>query len=72
MKNVIVERVIHKGVNRVALRFRYDTGLISVVKRFPDARWSQQMGCWHIADSTDVITLLEKAFYGEDTGCTCE
>jgi integrase/recombinase XerD len=65
MKNVIVERVIHKGVNRVALRFPYDTGLISVVKGFPDARWSQQMGCWHIADSTDVITLLEKTFYGK-------
>ena len=65
MKNVIAERVIHKGVNRVALRFPYDTGLISVVKGFPDTRWSQQMGCWHIADSTDVITLLEKAFYGK-------
>jgi integrase/recombinase XerD len=65
MKNVIIERVIHKGVNRVALRFPYDTGLISVVKGFPDARWSQQLGCWHIADSIDAITLLEKAFYGK-------
>ena len=65
MKNVIVERIIHKGVSRVALRFPYDTGLISVIKGFPDARWSKQMGCWHIAEGTDIITLLEKAFFGK-------
>jgi len=63
MKNVIVERVIHDGESRVALRFPYDTELISVVKGFPGARWSNQMKCWHIADSADVITLLLKAFY---------
>ncbi|MCJ7448054.1 MAG: site-specific integrase [Bacteroidales bacterium] len=63
MKNVIAERVIHKGINRVALRFPYDAELITIVKGFPDARWSQQMGCWHIEDSSDVIDLLLKAFY---------
>ena len=65
MKNVIVERVIHKGVNRVALRFPYDAELISVVKRFPDVRWSKQMNCWHIADSVDVINLLLKGLIGK-------
>ena len=65
MKDVTVERVIHKGVNRIALRFAYDGALISVVKGFPDYRWSNQMKCWHIADNTDVITLLLKAFYGK-------
>ncbi len=63
MKNVIVERVIHDGESRVALRFPYDTVLISVVKGFPGARWSNKMKCWHIPDSSDVITLLLKAFY---------
>ena len=62
MKNVIVERVIHDSESRVALRFPYDRELISVVKSFPDARWSKRMKCWHIADSKDVITLLLKAF----------
>ena len=65
MKNVIAERVIHKGVTRIALRFPYDTGLISVVKGFPDARWSQQMDCWHIENSSDIIAALLKAFYGK-------
>ena len=65
MKNVTVERVIHKGVNRIALRFPYDAELISITKGFPDARWSQQMNCWHIEYSSDVINLLLKAFYGK-------
>ena len=60
---MIVERVIHDGESRVALRFPYDTVLISVVKGFPGARWSNKMKCWHIPDSSDVITLLLKAFY---------
>jgi integrase/recombinase XerD len=65
MKNIIAERVIHNGVSRIAIRFPYDAELISVVKGFPDVRWSNQMKCWHIADSMDTITKLLKAFYGK-------
>jgi integrase/recombinase XerD len=65
MKTVIAERVIHKGDSRIALRFPYDTELIVVVKGFSDARWSEQMKCWHIADRTDVITLLLNTFHGK-------
>jgi integrase/recombinase XerD len=65
MKNVTIERVIHKGVDRVVLRFHYDSELISVVKGFPDARWSQQMGCWHVADSSDVVALILKGLNGK-------
>ena len=63
MKNVTAERIIHDGGNRVALRFPYDNELISIVKRLPDARWSNRMKCWHIAESTDVITMLLEAFH---------
>jgi len=63
MKNVIIERVIHNGVNRVVLRFPYNTELITVVKGLPDSRWSSRMKCWHVPDSPDVITLLLKAFH---------
>jgi integrase/recombinase XerD len=65
MKNVIAERVMHKGMDRVTLRFPYDAELITIVKGLPDARWSQQMGCWHIENSFDIITALLKAFYGK-------
>lgn len=65
MKNVIAEKVMHKGMDRVTLRFPYDAELIKIVKGLPDARWSQQMGCWHIEDSSDIISTLLKVFYGK-------
>ena len=63
MKNIRVKRVIHHGEIRVSLIFPYDTELISVVKGFPGARWSNQMKSWHIADSAETIPLLLKAFH---------
>ena len=65
MKTVIVQRVIHGGINRVSLRFPYDADLIKVTRGLPDSKWSNQMKCWHVADSSDIITLLLKAFYGK-------
>jgi len=65
MKTVIAERVIHRGSDRVTLRFPYDAELINITREQYDARWSKQMNCWHIPDSSDIITLLLKAFYGK-------
>lgn len=65
MKNIIAERVLHKGMNRVSLRFPYDAELIKITRGLPDPIWSSQMKCWHIPDSTDIIALLLKAFYGK-------
>lgn len=65
MKNIVAERVMHKGLDRVTLRFPYDAELITIVKGMPDARWSQQMGCWHIENSSDIIAAILKAFYGK-------
>jgi len=65
MKNVIVERVIHDGESRIALRFSYDTELISVVKGFPGARWSNQMRYWHIPDKPYVVQELFKLLKGK-------
>jgi len=65
MKNVIAERVIHDGENRVTLRFPIDNELIKIVKGLPNARWSRRMKCWHISDRKDVISLLLNAFNGK-------
>jgi integrase/recombinase XerD len=65
MKNVVAERVVHKGMDRITLKFPYDDLLIKIVRGFPDARWSQQMGCWHIENGSDMISVLLKAFYGK-------
>ena len=65
MKNIIVERVIHDGGNRIALRFPYDQELNGVVKELPDAQWSSDMKYWHISDSSDIVSILLKTFYGK-------
>jgi hypothetical protein len=48
MKNMIIERVVHDGVNRVSLRFDYDKELISVARGIPGAKWSSRMKCYYI------------------------
>ena len=62
MKSIIAERVIHKGESRIALRFPYDTELISVVKGIPDARWSQSMNCWHLPDNQMTSEMMIQVF----------
>jgi integrase/recombinase XerD len=65
MKNIIIERVIRDGGNRITLRFPYDQELNCIVKELADAQWSSDMKYWHICDSPDVISLLLKAFSGK-------
>jgi len=65
MKTIAAERVVHKGVNRIALKFPYDVELISIIKNFPGARWSLSMNCWHVADEGDVFAELMRVFAGK-------
>jgi integrase/recombinase XerD len=58
MTTIIAERVRHDGGMRVALKFPYDQEIINLVRTLPDARWSNRMQCWHIADNEDIITIL--------------
>ena len=65
MKNIKGERMVHKGDNRIALRFSYDQDLINLVKELEDARWSSEMKCWHIKDNNEIITILLNKFKGK-------
>ena len=65
MKNLTVERVIHDGVSRVALRFPYDPDLIALVKELPDARWSSTNRYWHIPDKPDMVQELFRLLKGK-------
>ena len=65
MKTIIAERVIHRDVNRIALRFPFDAELTHIVRVLPGARWSRQMSCRHMDDRTNVIDLLLEAFKGK-------
>jgi len=65
MKNVTVEKITHKGEKRLALRFRYDSELIAIVRTLPGALWSDTLKCWLISDGLNVIDLLFKSFKGK-------
>ena len=61
MITLIVERVVHDSGIRVALRFPYDRELVEVVRKLPDARWSNRLQSWHVADVENLeLILLEK------------
>lgn len=65
IKTIKIERVVHHGENRISVRFSYDEELINIVRGFSDARWSEQMNCWHVGDKKDAIAMLFKAFSGK-------
>ncbi len=65
MKTIKAEKVIHRGENRISLKFPYDQELILSVKELKDARWSSEMKYWHIQDSPDIIKLLLEKFRGK-------
>ena len=65
MKTINVERLVHHGMDRIALRFRYDSELIGIVRTLPGARWSSQMRYWHIDDSPDAFESIKQAFLGK-------
>ncbi|MFZ2286543.1 MAG: tyrosine-type recombinase/integrase [Bacteroidales bacterium] len=61
MITVIVERVVHDGGIRVALRFPYDRDLVEVIRSLPGVRWSKRLQCWHMAEVENIeAILLEK------------
>ncbi len=55
-----IERTRHRGEQRLKLIFSYDPELIKQVRKIPDCRWSATMKCWHVPDSTRVLTALKE------------
>ena len=62
MVKITVERVLHDGGMRVALSFPPDPEITERVKVLPGAAWSDEIRCWTIPDTPDVISLLLEKF----------
>jgi integrase/recombinase XerD len=61
MITITIERVLHDGGIRVALKFASDREVTEKVMKLPGARWSEKLNCWHIPDSPDVASeIFEK------------
>jgi integrase/recombinase XerD len=58
----------HRERNIIAVRFKYDKGLVNRFKQLPGARWSQTLRSWHVPDTTEYrkrFGLPEKAPIGK-------
>ena len=70
--------ILHRGEKRIAVYFKKNSELISEIKKFEDARWSQTLLAWHVPDtaenrdtfnieiieiSQEVISQIEKFKY---------
>ena len=62
IKMIEVKRIEHRGEKRIGLFFPYDPEIINQVKKLPERRWSQSLGCWHVPDSDKAIQTLKSSF----------
>lgn len=53
-----VTPLVHRDARRLALRFRFDPELISVIKALPECRWSRTHRCWYLPATDDAYHLL--------------
>lgn len=64
MKMVVIKRMTHNGESRLILKFNYDPELINLTKQIEGAQWSYSNKCWHVPDSSDMLSRIFKLFKG--------
>lgn len=57
-----VKKVIHRNEPRIVLNLPYMDENIQLVKKIPDARWSQTLRSWHIQYTKEAYGLLKGYF----------
>jgi len=58
MNTVHVESVLHRGVRRIKLEFKFDPDIINFIKVIDGARWSATKQCWHLPYTDTSINRL--------------
>jgi len=53
---------IHRGVNRLFIRFPFDNKVAEVIKRIAPCRWSKTERAWHFEASNTVFEKLKEAY----------
>lgn len=62
-KTVTLEALEHNGQRRIALRFPYDSGLITIAKRI-GGQWSSSNKCWHVKNGSASMKAIFAAYKG--------
>lgn len=60
-----LKRANYKNENRLLLEFAYNKDLIVLIKQLPDAKWSNSLKAWHIADTKENFNAVFLLFKGK-------
>ena len=59
-----LEKIHHRGYNRIAIYCKYDKALIQKIRTIKFAKWSQTKRCWHVPYNINSFQEI-KAQFGE-------
>lgn len=65
MKEVRLIPVVHRDEKRLLVKFAYDAGLISIIKKVSGAKFSATHKSWHVPDNKDTQDVLLSLFSGK-------
>lgn len=57
-----VERIRHRGEDRIKLDFPYSADIVQKIRLLPDAKWSKTLKAWHIPSSSNAYRQLTELF----------
>lgn len=57
-----IEKIRHRGEDRIKLDFAYSADLVQKVRQLPGAKWSKTLGAWHIPNSSSAYSQLADLF----------
>jgi hypothetical protein len=52
-EKVKYELVVHRGLPRILVQFKYNPTWIDRLRKTTDAKWSKTHQAWHIADTAE-------------------
>jgi len=62
MSTIKIEKIQHKGSEKIRIEFGYDKERIERVKQIPGAQWSQSQKAWHIPDTNEDVEKFNQLF----------
>jgi len=67
MATIIVKPFFHRGEECIAVCFRPDSLIANIVKKIPEAKWTQSFGNWYIPCNRESYNLLLQALENKVT-----
>lgn len=56
---IVLERVVHKEVRRIVMRFTFNQHINQQIRGIPGRMWSQRLQAWHVPDNEVSIQKIQ-------------